>query len=218
MSSLSSHHLFDDGFHYIIQTAGRGEGEAERRVRERGKGGREIEDGEIERVKEGVWVRREGQKMDRMEGDRKREKKERGRGDERTREQRRRRPLRRLYQLLLANTHTQTHETHKPNTHTNIYKHKYTLPPALEVPYLLQPKCVILCGARQDLQLSLVPGGPWLATTPLRLAWSWVRGWGRVPLEGVGDPEVLEGRAEVDLGQQEGVAAGAVLHTMWAPL
>ena len=126
MSSLSSHHLFDDGFHYIIQTARRGEGEAERRVIERGKGGREIEDGEIERVKEGVWVRREGQKMDRMEGDRKREKKERGRGEERTREQRRRRPLRRLYQLLLANTHTQTHETHKPNTHTNIYKHQNT--------------------------------------------------------------------------------------------
>lgn len=81
--------------------------------------------------------------------------------------------------------------------------------------YLLQPLCIILCGAPQTLQLPLLPRGPSvLVFGLLRVTRSWVGGWRwwEVPLEGVGDLVVFEGLAVFHLREYESVTAGSMLH------
>lgn len=77
--------------------------------------------------------------------------------------------------------------------------------------YLLQPLGVILHGALQTLQLPVLPRGLVLpGHTRLGLA---RLGCG-VPLEGVGNLEVIRGMTVLHLGEDKGEAAGAVLHVV----
>lgn len=82
-------------------------------------------------------------------------------------------------------------------------------------PYLLQPQSVILHCVLQTLQLPLLPGRPlFLGLTLLGLAYVRFDLWRGVPLECVGDLKVLQGMTVLHLGEDEGVAAGAVLHVV----
>lgn len=77
--------------------------------------------------------------------------------------------------------------------------------------YLLQPLGVILHGALKTLQLPVLPRG---LVLPGRTLLGLTRLGCGVPLEGVGDPEVIRGTTVLHLGEDEGEAAGAVLHVV----
>lgn len=96
-----------------------------------------------------------------------------------------------------------------------IRQRRWSFCSTLWTPYLLEPLGVILHGTLQTLQLQILPGGPFpLDLGRLGLARLGHRlGWG-VPLEGVGHLEVIWGAAVLHFGEDEGEAAGAMLHVV----